>query len=103
MSSFLAKKLDVFSQTTHDRNIEKSVPRPPQKPISSQSRKPVTATVVVRRAIEEGGEHYWQVQDFPELSALAVSQALSRLAHSGFIKRVTPLPRIEVISRKALG
>ncbi|MGH2838342.1 MAG: DUF6088 family protein [Thermoleophilaceae bacterium] len=41
----------------------------------------------VRQRIERGGERFWRVQDFSDLSPSAVARALNRLAADGFIER----------------
>ncbi|MEI6397735.1 MAG: DUF6088 family protein [Pseudomonadota bacterium] len=41
----------------------------------------------VKRGIEANPGRFWQLQDFPKLSAGAVAHALSRLCHEGLIKR----------------
>ena len=76
-----------------------------------------SASATIRELIERGGERFWHASDFGGLSALAVSQALSRLAKSGDIQRVrkgtyyrarqtafgTSKPSRAEIARRALG
>ena len=42
----------------------------------------------VRDRVMRGGERLWRRDDFPDLSPQAVSQALSRLARQGELRRV---------------
>jgi len=56
----------------------------PRKPSKTPS-----VSYLVRRKIERGGEHLWRQEDFPRQSPLAVAQALSRLARSGVIQRLS--------------
>ncbi len=51
--------------------------------------KPQTTAAVVRRRIEAGGERLWRIEDFGDLPFSAVAQALSRLARSGEIERLS--------------
>lgn len=44
---------------------------------------------LVRQRIERGGEHLWRFEDFGDLPFTAVAQALSRLARSGQIERLS--------------
>ena len=46
-------------------------------------------TQSVRQRIERGGERLWRLEDFRDLSFLAVAQALSRLTREGLIERVS--------------
>jgi hypothetical protein len=41
----------------------------------------------VRDRIERGGERFWRVEDFADLSAGSVARALARLAEEGLIER----------------
>ena len=45
--------------------------------------------VTVRQRIETGGERVWRLADFADLPAIAVAQALSRLAQKGTITRLS--------------
>jgi hypothetical protein len=44
---------------------------------------------LVRQRIHDGGERLWRLEDFRDLPFAAVAQALSRLARSGEIERVS--------------
>jgi len=44
---------------------------------------------IVRKRIEEGGEHLWRFEDFADLPFMAVAQALSRLTRAGTIERLS--------------
>lgn len=48
-----------------------------------------TTTNLVRRRIEAGGERFWQFADFRDLPFATVAQALSRLTHSGLLRRLS--------------
>jgi hypothetical protein len=43
----------------------------------------------VRQRIERGGERLWQLEDFRDLSFMAVAQALSRLKREGTLERLS--------------
>jgi hypothetical protein len=47
------------------------------------------AAGLVRDRIERGGERLWRFEDFDGQSFMAVAQALSRLAKSGYIERLS--------------
>ena len=79
MSSFIAKKLDI-SDAVADTPAMRS--RPPS-PGSRQ------AARLVRERIERGGERVWRLDDFPDLPFSAVARALSRLARSGVVERLS--------------
>ena len=53
------------------------------------SQSPLSAASLVRQRIEAGGERFWRLEDFREFPFLAVAQALSRLAKSGVIERLS--------------
>ena len=44
---------------------------------------------LVRERIEQGGERVWRLEDFQDLSFSATARALSRLAHSKVIERLS--------------
>ena len=44
---------------------------------------------LVRRRIVEGGERVWRCRDFPEASATAVAQTLSRMVRKGELRRLS--------------
>jgi hypothetical protein len=44
---------------------------------------------LVRRRIERGGERLWRLEDFSDLPASAVAQALSRLRRQGMLERLS--------------
>lgn len=46
-----------------------------------------TTAMQVKRAIEANPGRFWQLEDFPKLSAAAVAQAFSRLCREGLITR----------------
>lgn len=50
---------------------------------------PRSAAALIRHRIEAGGERLWRMEDFRELPFQAVAQALSRLAKSGVIERLS--------------
>jgi len=50
---------------------------------------PSTATGIVRRRIEGGGERFWRFSDFADLPPAAVAQALSRLAFAKQLRRLS--------------
>ena len=50
---------------------------------------PRSAAALVRYRIIAGGERLWSMEDFRDLPFLAVAQALSRLAKSGLIERLS--------------
>jgi hypothetical protein len=43
----------------------------------------------VRQLVERGGERLWRLQDFQDLPAAAVAQALSRMTRAGDLRRLT--------------
>jgi hypothetical protein len=47
------------------------------------------AMELVRRRIERGGERLWRLDDFSDLPASAVAQALSRLKRQGMLERLS--------------
>ena len=80
MSSFIAKKLDIFCRTPHIKTVGTLAKTPARPPRVMRS---------VRQRIERGGERLWRLADFRDLSFLAVAQALSRLAREGLIERLS--------------
>ncbi len=50
---------------------------------------PRSTAALIRHRIEAGGERLWRMEDFRELPFQAVAQALSRLAKSGVIERLS--------------
>ncbi|MEK6326777.1 MAG: DUF6088 family protein [Actinomycetota bacterium] len=46
-----------------------------------------SAAAVVRRRIERGGDRFWRVRDFADLSPSAVARTLARLAEEGLLER----------------
>lgn len=48
-----------------------------------------TITRIIRQRIESGDERLWRLEDFRDLPFSAVAQALSRLARTGIIERVS--------------
>jgi hypothetical protein len=44
---------------------------------------------LIRRRIERGGERLWRLDDFNDLAASAVAQALSRLRRQGMLERLS--------------
>jgi hypothetical protein len=80
MSSILSTKLDVLTSPP-DTSDMTATPRLPPR-----SRR---VTGLVRQRIEQGGERLWRLEDFRDLPFAAVAQALSRLARSGVIERLS--------------
>lgn len=46
-------------------------------------------SAIVRSRIEEGGERFWRLEDFPEQPLSAVAQTLSRLSREGLLQRLS--------------
>jgi hypothetical protein len=80
LSSFIAKKLDIFCLKSHYQNMRTA----PKSPARSHR-----VTKLVRQRIQHGGERLWRFEDFRELPFTAVAQALSRLARDGTIERLS--------------
>src|ERR1700722_10339278 len=59
------------------------------KTINVASRTHRGVTEMVRQRIEEGGERIWRMDDFRDLSFVAVAQALSRLSRAGLVQRLS--------------
>src|SRR5579872_4887186 len=55
----------------------------------SSSRAPRNSALLIRRRIDRGGERLWRFEDFPGLPMTALAQALSRLARSGTLRRLS--------------
>jgi Family of unknown function (DUF6088) len=53
-----------------------------------RGRSPNSAATRVYERVRNGGERYWSLSDFRDLSATAVAHALSRLAAEGELRRV---------------
>lgn len=53
-----------------------------------RGRSPHSAATRVYERVRDGGERYWSLSDFHDLSASAVTHALSRLAGEGELQRV---------------
>jgi hypothetical protein len=53
-----------------------------------RGRSPHSVATQVYERVREGGERYWSLADFGDLSAAAVAHALSRLAAAGELQRV---------------
>src|SRR5208282_950155 len=70
VSSFIAKKLDIYTSKAHSQNMGPAA----KSPARSQP-----AMRLVRHRIERGGERLWRFEDFRDLRFSAVAQALSRL------------------------
>ena len=77
MSSFFDLKLDIFLEIAILGDMK----------VSAQST-PRTAEIV-RQRIQRGGEWLWRLEDFRDLPFTAVAQALSRLAKSREIERLS--------------
>src|SRR5947208_2344248 len=80
MSSFIAKKLDIYCLKSHIQNMQTA----PKSPARSHR-----VTKLVRQRIERGGERLWRFEDFRDLPFMAVAQALSRLARDETIERLS--------------
>src|SRR5207302_8053186 len=80
MSSFIAKKLDIYRLKSHIQDMQAA----PKSPARSHR-----VTKLVRQRIERGGERLWRFEDFRDLPFMAVVQALSRLARDGTIERLS--------------
>ena len=76
MSCFFAIKLDITARTCDPMAMAR---RPPTE----------SAARLVQDRIERGGERLWRAHDFTGLPPTAVSQALSRLARAGQVKRLS--------------
>jgi hypothetical protein len=59
-----------------------------QKDPRGRGRSPNSAATRVYERVRSGGERYWSLSDFRDLSAGAVAHALSRLAADGELQRV---------------
>ena len=60
--------------------------------MSRTKAEPAASTGIARRVkdrIERGGERVWRLEDFQDLPSVATARALSRLAHSRFIERLS--------------
>jgi hypothetical protein len=79
MSSFIAKKLAIFTHGKHPLNMSG-----PSKSAGAGRTAPL-----VRQRIERGGERLWRLEDFRDLSFEAVAQALSRLVREGILERLS--------------
>jgi predicted transcriptional regulator of viral defense system len=79
MSSFIAKKLDIFEREHHTLNMGGL----------ARSAGATRTAAVVRQRIERGGERLWRLEDFRDLSFEAVAQALSRLTREGVLERLS--------------
>lgn len=60
---------------------------PPDMP--ARLRQAPSAARVIRTRIDRGGERLWRLEDFRDLPTTAVAQALSRMARSGQIERLS--------------
>jgi hypothetical protein len=80
MSSFIAKKLDMFFEKTHTFLVKKH---------PTQTRRYGRVMAIIRRRIEAGGERLWRLEDFADLPFTAVAQALSRLTRDGRLERLS--------------
>lgn len=80
MSSFIAKKLDIFTENSDTWRMKAAAA------LSSGARR---VTDLVDQRIERGGERVWRLEDFRDLPSGAVAQALSRLARRGAIQRLS--------------
>ncbi len=79
MSSFIAKKLDIFYPWCDVKDMSTAIKSHPNTS---------KITGLVRKRIENGGERLWRLKDFEDLSFQAVAQALSRLMRAGTIERI---------------
>jgi hypothetical protein len=50
---------------------------------------PPPVASLVRSRVERGGDRLWRIDDFPGLASSAVAQALSRMARSGTLQRLS--------------
>jgi len=80
MSSFIAKKLDMFFEETQTLMVKKH---------PTQTRRYGRVMAVIRRRIEAEGERLWRLEDFADLPFTAVAQALSRLTRDGRLERLS--------------
>ena len=78
MSRFIAKILDTRTNLSDIRDMGTSANKPDQQTMRQ-----------VRDRIEHGGERLWRYEDFTGLPFTSVAQALSRLARSGLIQRLS--------------
>ena len=77
MSSFIAKKLDSVFAQVHTLSMGDNLTSPQ------------FYTTSVRQRIEKGGERVWRLDDFRDLPFAAAAQALSRLARTGTLERLS--------------
>lgn len=80
MSSFIAKKFDIYPLKGHSLNMETATKAP------TRSRR---VAKLVRQRIKRAGERLWRFEDFRDLPFLTVAQALSRLTRDGTIERLS--------------
>jgi Family of unknown function (DUF6088) len=77
MSCFVANKLDACRELA-DTGL-----------VATLRTQPLTTTGLVRKRVEDGGERLWRFRDFSDLPFAAVAQALSRLARSKHLRRLS--------------
>ncbi len=80
MSSFIAKKLDTNPAVAETFCMARN---------SKSSSNGQRVAALVRQRIENAGERLWRLEDFRDLPFAAVAQALSRLARTGVIERLS--------------
>src|SRR5712692_5223845 len=80
VSSFIVKKLDIYTPKAHSQNMGTAAKDPARSH---------PAMRLVRHRIERGGERLWRFEDFRDLRFSAVAQALSRLTRQGTIERLS--------------
>lgn len=57
------------------------------EPKNTRAKQPTSVANQVRQRVERGGERFWSLDDFSDLSAEAVAMTLSRLAKEGTLRR----------------
>jgi hypothetical protein len=79
MSSFVAKKLDIFWRLPDSYCMDTVAPMTHTRRIAH----------TVRKRIDGADERVWRLDDFSDLPFMAVAQALSRLTKEGVIERLS--------------
>lgn len=85
MSSFLAEKLDRMRAPSYRGAVADAKSR--TKGATSRPKNDRSVADRVRRRVEAGGERFWRLDDFRDLSPSAVARTLSRLANEGLLER----------------
>jgi hypothetical protein len=80
MSSFIAKKLDMYFEGIQTFLVKRH---------PTETRRYGRVMAVIRRRIQAEGERLWRLEDFVDLPFTAVAQALSRLTRDGRLERLS--------------